>query len=77
MRYDIECQAEDGILLRGYLHSVGRGPTRAIVMTHGFSGIKEQIDHYAAHFGRAGFSVFVYDHRGLGASEGVTRLGNI
>lgn len=43
-------------------------------MAHGFSGVKEQIDHYAAHFARAGFTVFVHDHRGFGASDEVPRL---
>ena len=43
-------------------------------MAHGFSGVKEQIDHYAASFATAGFTVLVYDHRGFGASAGMPRL---
>ena len=43
-------------------------------MAHGFSGVKEQIDHYAAAFAAAGIAVLVYDHRGFGASDGAPRL---
>ena len=74
MRHDVEFRVEDGALLRGHLHSMGGGPAPAIVMAHGFSGVKEQVEHYAAHFARAGFAVFVHDHRGFGASEGAPRL---
>ena len=43
-------------------------------MAHGFSGVKEQIDHYAAAFAARGFAVLVHDHRGFGASDGEPRL---
>ena len=43
-------------------------------MAHGFSGVKEQIEHYAACFAAAGFAALVYDHRGFGASDGTPRL---
>src|SRR6266852_3193810 len=74
MRKDIEFKVEDGTLLRGYFHSSPRSPAPVIVMAHGFSGVKEQIDHYAAYFAEGGFSVLVHDHRGFGASEGTPRL---
>lgn len=74
MRHDVEFRVEDGTLLKGFLHSGSEGPAAAIVMAHGFSGVKEQVEHYAARFARAGFAVFVHDHRGFGASEGVPRL---
>ncbi|MFD9669122.1 alpha/beta hydrolase [Rhodococcus sp. NPDC059968] len=74
MREDIEFATEDGTVLRGYLHSSGTGPAPCIVMAHGFSGVKEQIDHYAAAFCSVGFTVLVYDHRGFGSSEGTPRL---
>ena len=74
MRRDTEFHTEDGAVLRGVLHTgnVERAP--AIVMAHGFSGVKEQIDHYAAYFAEAGFAVLLYDHRGFGTSEGTPRL---
>ncbi|TML92429.1 MAG: alpha/beta hydrolase [Actinobacteria bacterium] len=73
MRHDVEFRTEDGTLLRGYLHA-GEDPAPGIVMCHGFSGVKEQIDHYAAVFATAGYSVLVYDHRGFGDSDGTPRL---
>ncbi|MHB8531171.1 MAG: alpha/beta hydrolase [Solirubrobacteraceae bacterium] len=74
MRRDIEFEVEDGTVLRGYLHIAEDSPAPGIVMAHGFSGVKEQIDHYAAFFADGGFSVLVYDHRGFGASEGTPPL---
>ena len=53
MRHDVEFRTEDGTLLRGYLHA-GEDPAPGIVMGHGFSGVKEQIDHYGAAFATAG-----------------------
>lgn len=43
-------------------------------MAHGFSGVKEQVNHYAGCFADAGFTVLCFDHRGFGASEGTPRL---
>lgn len=69
----IDFTAEDGTVLRGYLYGSPNAPAPAIVMTHGFSGVIEQIDHYAAFFADQGFAVFLFDHRGFGISEGTPR----
>jgi dienelactone hydrolase len=61
VRRDIEFTAEDGTVLRGFLHSSGMGSSPGNVMTHGFSGVKEQIDHYASLFAEHGFSVVLYE----------------
>lgn len=46
----------------------------AIVMAHGYSGVKEMgLDKYAEKFAAAGFAVLVFDYRHLGASEGEPR----
>lgn len=74
MQRNFTFAAEDGTMLRGFLHPARQGVGPAIVMAHGFSGVKEQINHYAAAFAQAGFSVLVYDHRGFGASDGQPRL---
>ena len=74
MRRQLDFVAEDGTIFRGFIHSSGEVPAPGIVMAHGFSGVKEQIDHYASSFARAGFTVLVYDHRGFGASAGMPRL---
>lgn len=74
MRRDIEFKTEDGTVLRGYLHAKPNLAAPCIVMAHGFGGVKEHIDHYAAAFAASGFTVIVYDHRGFGTSEGQPRL---
>ncbi|MCB2102552.1 MAG: alpha/beta hydrolase, partial [Rhodobacterales bacterium] len=62
--------------LRGWLyppHSA-EAAAPAIVMAHGFSGVKEQyLDDYAAAFAAAGFVVLVFDNRNFGASDGEPR----
>ena len=75
MKRDVEFATEDGTTLRGFLYpgTAGSGVAPGIVMAHGFAGIKEQIDHYAALFAKAGLSVLVYDHRCFGASGGTPR----
>lgn len=46
----------------------------AIVMAHGYSGVKEQyLDNFAARFADAGLVVIAFDYRFLGASEGEPR----
>lgn len=74
MKRDIEFATEDGTVLRGFLHTPEtEGSAPGIVMAHGFSGVKEQLDHYAALFASSGFSVLLYDHRSFGASDGLPR----
>lgn len=73
MRHDVEFDA-DGTTLRGWLfvpHNA-KGPLPAIIVSHGFSAIKEQ-DVHAQFFADAGFAVLLYDHRNLGSSDGEPR----
>jgi len=75
MRRDIEF-TNDGLNLRGWLYvpEEGAGPHAAVVMAHGFTGLKEMtLDRYAEIFCRAGLAVLVYDNRCLGASDGEPR----
>ena len=74
MRKQIEFRTEDGTLLCGVLHTREGRSAQGLVMTHGFSGVKEQVEPYAARFAEAGFSVLLYDHRSFGGSDGVPRL---
>ena len=74
MRREVEFKTGDGVVLRGDLHAPQGGPSPGLVMAHGFSGVKEQIDHYAAAFAEQGFAVLVHDHRSFGASDGTPRL---
>jgi uncharacterized protein len=74
MKRHVEFATEDATVLRGVLHVPDGQPCApGIVMAHGFSGVKEQLDHYAALFAAAGFSVLLYDHRSFGASDGSPR----
>jgi uncharacterized protein len=70
---DVEFTAEDGTVLRGTLHVPPTGHGPAVVMAHGFSGVAEQISHYAAEFAARGLTTLVFDHRGFGRSDGTPR----
>ncbi|SOE98852.1 X-Pro dipeptidyl-peptidase (S15 family) [Burkholderia sp. OK233] len=77
MRTDISFHTSDGIELKGWLYQPKNSVNRrfpAIVMAHGFSGVKEQyLDRYAQVFAEAGFFVLVYDNRNFGESGGMPR----
>ena len=52
----------------------GDGPFPGLVMTHGFSAVKEMcLREFAEVFCEAGFAVLLYDHRNLGESAGEPR----
>ena len=75
MRREIEFNAE-GAILRGwlYLPDDTSKPFPAVIMAHGFSGVKEQyLDHFAEIFSAAGLAVIVFDNRNFGASDGEPR----
>jgi fermentation-respiration switch protein FrsA (DUF1100 family) len=75
MRRDVTFDSE-GARLSGWLYLPERAaaPVPAIVMAHGFSGVKEMfLDRYADVFAAAGFGVLVFDYRGFGASGGEPR----
>lgn len=73
-RQDIAFNA-GGVTLRGwYFRPAGNGPWPVIVMSHGFSALKEMdLDRYAGVLRDAGLACLVYDHRNLGASDGEPR----
>jgi fermentation-respiration switch protein FrsA (DUF1100 family) len=75
MREDVAFDAE-GTTLRGWFYRPDRKspPFPAVVMSHGFSAVKEMyLDRYAEVFAEAGLSVLVYDNRNFGASDGEPR----
>lgn len=74
MRRDIAFQSH-GLTCRGWFYPrPGAGKAPAIVMSHGFSAVKEmRLDAYAERFQAAGFGVVVFDYRFLGASDGTPR----
>jgi fermentation-respiration switch protein FrsA (DUF1100 family) len=75
MRQDIEFDAE-GTTLRGWLYvpDGAHGPAPTVVMSHGYSAVKELfLDAFAEVFADAGMCALVYDNRCLGASDGEPR----
>ncbi|WP_279613059.1 alpha/beta hydrolase [Burkholderia sp. BCC0322] len=77
-RHDIEFLSEAATLRGWYYEPAQRiadtATYPAIVMAHGFSGVKEQyLDRYAEVFAASGFGVLLYDHRNFGASDGYPR----
>jgi len=69
----------NGVTLNGWFYKPQRSgavaePSPAIVMTHGFSCVKElYIDRFAEHFVQAGFAALLYDHRNFGGGGGEIR----
>jgi hypothetical protein len=75
MQQDIEFDAE-GTTLRGWLYvpDGAVGPAPAVVMSHGYSAVKEMyLDAFAEAFCDAGLCVLAYDNRNFGASDGEPR----
>ncbi len=75
MREDVEFTSS-GLTLRGWLYRPDNasGDRPAVVMSHGFSAVKEQgLDGFAQRFVAAGLAVLAFDHRHLGASDGDER----
>lgn len=73
-REDIAFYSE-GSRLSGYLYLADDGgdgkPKPAIVLAHGFTGVKELIlPDYAKRFAEQGWIALTFDYRGFGTSEG-------
>jgi fermentation-respiration switch protein FrsA (DUF1100 family) len=74
-RRDVEFDAE-GVTLRGWFYPAvdASGPAATVVMSHGFSAVKEMyLDSFAEVFAAAGLNALVYDNRTFGASDGEPR----
>lgn len=71
----VEFATSDGTMLRGVLYlPVASAPSPGVVMTHGFSAVKEMgLPPFAEAIRDAGCAVLLYDHRGLGGSGGKQR----
>lgn len=74
-RENIEFKSE-GITLRGWFYTPDADlPAPCIIMTHGFSALKEHyLDKFASRFASSGMCVLVYDNRNFGTSDGLPRL---
>lgn len=71
-------RTDDGVLLAAevWRHDAPRG---VVVVSHGFSGSKDQheVRKLATAIREAGFAVITYDSRGHGASGGMCTLGDL
>ena len=56
-----------------YLTDEGAGPHPCVVMAHGFSGVRDQLDAYAERFAAARLACLVFDYRHFGDSDGQKR----
>src|SRR5438132_13269808 len=74
-RTDVAFKTDD-ITLKGWFYKPFRHePLPCIIMTHGFSALKEHyLDKFASNFAKVGMCVLVYDNRNFGESEGKPRL---
>lgn len=75
-RENIEFKTRDGVILRGWFYTPETAtpssvPLPCIIMSHGFSCVKEMgLDRFASYFvAKLPVSCVVYDHRGFGASD--------
>jgi uncharacterized protein len=75
MRTNVVFKTTNGTTLRGwYFVPDNPGKHATIVMSHGFSAVKEMyLDKYAEAFVQAGFAALVYDNRNFGESDGEPR----
>lgn len=77
-RDDLELTVSDGTVLRGWVLRPDAIPDAApcpvVVMSHGFGVVKEMaLPAFAETIAEAGIAVVCYDHRSLGASDGMPR----
>lgn len=76
-RQNTAFQTQDNLTLRGWLYtpSTSHQPHPCIIMTHGFTALKEhQLDRFARVFCEQGFTVLAYDQRNFGESDGEPRF---
>jgi dienelactone hydrolase len=75
MREDVTFDSE-GTDFAGWLYQPDDAPTQrpAVVMAHGFGGVKEMdLPPFAEHLAGAGFTVLLFDYRYFGLSSGRPR----
>ena len=73
-RLDVEFASERDTCAAWLYVPDGNGPFAAVVLAHGWTGVREQrLDAYAARFADAGLAALVFDYRHFGASSGQPR----
>ena len=69
----VEFPARDGTMLRGDLYQAGNNNAPVVVMTAGFSLLKETNAGFGQMASDAGFTVLAFDNRSFGSSDGMPR----
>jgi uncharacterized protein len=73
--HNIAFTTKDHQILRGWFYQPQNIPAPVIIMTHGFSALKEHfLAKFAEFFAAQGFCVLVYDNRNFGDSDGEPRF---
>jgi dienelactone hydrolase len=73
-RVDAEFASDQGTCAAWLYLPDGDGPFPAVVLAHGWTGVREQrLDAFAARFADAGLAAVVFDYRHFGASSGEPR----
>jgi dienelactone hydrolase len=73
-RADVEFASEQGTCAAWLYVPDGDGPFPAVVLAHGWTGVREQrLDAYAVRFAEVGLAALVFDYRHFGASSGEPR----
>lgn len=71
----VSFKTKDNITLRGWFYIPQNIPAPCIIMTHGFTALKEHyLAKYAEFFVASGMCVLVYDNRNFGESGGEPRF---
>jgi uncharacterized protein len=73
-RLDVKFASEQDTCAAWLYVPDGDGPFAAVVLAHGWTGVREQrLDAYAVRFADAGLAALVFDYRHFGASSGQPR----
>jgi uncharacterized protein len=73
-RVDTEFASDRGTCAAWLYVPDGDGPFPAVVLAHGWTGVREQrLDAFAVRFAEAGLAAVVFDYRHFGASSGEPR----
>ncbi len=71
----IHFKTRDNLSLHGWFYIPKHTPAPCVIMTHGFTALKEHyLSKFADTFANAGMCVLVYDNRNFGESDGEPRF---
>src|SRR5262245_56178512 len=75
VQQSVRFKTQDNVSLHGWFYVPQKIPAPCIIMTHGFTALKEHyLSKYAEFFATSGMCVLVYDNRNFGESDGEPRF---